>query len=61
MQAATTIDHAIIQFEESGTGHLEWVAPYYRLRVGSFDVPLVFDLKSRTIIVISIFRSHAPR
>lgn len=61
VQAATTIDQAIIQFAESGRGHLEWVAPYYRLRIGSFDAPIVLDLKARTITVISIFRSSVSR
>jgi hypothetical protein len=61
IQAATTIDQAVIQLAEMGQGHLEWVAPYFRLRVASFDLPLVLDRKTRTLTVIAVIRLYATR
>jgi hypothetical protein len=59
MHAATTIDRAIIHFANTSEGEVEWVAPYYALRVGTYRVPFVIHLESRTITVMRIYRTGA--
>lgn len=56
LQVATAIDRAVIQLAETGRGRIEWVAPYYRLYVGSFDLPLVLDREARKLTVLNIYR-----
>jgi hypothetical protein len=56
MHAATTVDRAVIQFAETGQGHVEWVAPYDRLHAGSFHVLIVVDAESLTLSVLNIYR-----
>lgn len=45
--------------DRSGQGHLEWVAPYHRLRVGVFDVLLAFDSQLRKLAVLAIYRARS--
>jgi hypothetical protein len=56
--AAETVDRAVLAFAEKGEGHLEWVAPYHRLRAGSYDMALVIDLHARTVTVLRIYRAR---
>ena len=57
IRSATMIDRAIIQLAETGEGSLEWVSPYYRLRVSNFDIVLVLDTKVQTLYVVAIYRA----
>lgn len=58
MHSAMLVDRAVVQFAETGEGRLEWVAPYYRLCVGSFYIPLTIDVESRSLTVLRIRRSR---
>lgn len=35
---AAAVDRSVIRFAETGVGHIEWVAPYHRLRAGAAPV-----------------------
>jgi hypothetical protein len=56
MHSAMMIDRALIRFAETGQGDLEWVAPYHRLRVGTYRARLAIDRAARTITVLYIYR-----
>ena len=56
MHSATVVDRALIRFGATGEGHLEWVAPYHRLRAGVYAVALHIDRAEGTINVLSIYR-----
>lgn len=58
IHSATVIDRAVIRFAESGEGHIEWVAPYHRLRAGVHDVALSVDRETHTIAVLFIYRAR---
>lgn len=57
--AAERVDRAIIALAEKGEGHLEWVAPYHRLRAGKHDLVLAIDAHALSITVLHIL--HARR
>lgn len=50
------VDRAVIMLAETGQGKLEWVAPRYRLAVGSYDVSIALDRKARKLTVLNIYR-----
>ena len=56
--AAETVDGAVLLLAHRGEGHLEWVAPYHRLRAGKHDVMLAIDPDALAITVLSIFRAR---
>ena len=56
---AAMVDRAILTLAERGEGHLEWVAPYHRLRAGKHDVVLVIDEHALSITVLQIYRARA--
>lgn len=58
MHAAFTVDRAVIRFAMTGEGHLEWVAPYHRLRAGVHDVVLHVDREASTIDVLFVYRAR---
>jgi hypothetical protein len=58
MQAAETVDRAVITFAETGKGELDWDPPYHLLRAGSYDAVLSIDLKARTLTVLRIYRAR---
>lgn len=51
-------DRAVLALAERGEGHLEWVAPYHRLRAGKYDVVLSIDARTLSITVLHIFRAR---
>jgi hypothetical protein len=57
IHSATMVDRAVIRLAEHGEGHLEWVAPYHRLRVGLFDVYLAIAPEARRVTVLRILRA----
>ena len=59
MHSATRIDRAVIRLAETGEGRLEWVAPYYRLGAGSFDVALTIDREALVLAVLRIYRARS--
>jgi hypothetical protein len=58
MHSAMLVDRAVIQFAETGKGRLEWVAPYYRLHVGSHYLLMTIDIESRALTVLRIRRTQ---
>jgi hypothetical protein len=58
LHTATIVDRAVIRFAHTGAGHIEWVAPYHRLRAGVHDVALRIDTEARTIAVLRIYRAR---
>lgn len=52
---AEIIATTVIRFAETGAGHIEWVAPYYRLHAGAHDLAMVVDREKRTLTVIRIY------
>lgn len=56
--AAEQADRAVIALAESGEGHLEWVAPYHRLRAEKHDLVLAIDTRAFSITVLHIFRAR---
>lgn len=56
MHSAMVVDRAIIDFAESGAGHLEWDPPYHRLRAGVHDLLLAIDREGQAITVLRIYR-----
>ena len=58
MHSATRMDRAVILFAETGQGQIEWVAPYYRLRAGGFDVAVAIDRGKRTLTVLRVHRGR---
>lgn len=58
IHSATLVDRTVLRFAQSGEGYLEWVAPYYRLRAGFFDLILVLDIAARSVTVLRIYRSR---
>jgi len=56
--SATLVDRSVIRFAETGQGQLEWVAPYYRLRAGSFDLALAIDRDEQRLTVLRIYRAR---
>ena len=61
IHSATMIDRAVIQLAETGQGRVHWVAPYYRLYVGSYDLPLVLDRQARSLTVLHIYNVRGGR
>jgi len=58
LHSAAIIDRAVIRLVESGEGHLEWVAPYHRLRAGKYEVALSIDREALTVSVLHIYRAR---
>jgi len=58
LHSATIVDRAVIRFAERGEGHIQWVAPYHRLRAGVHDVVLVIDRETATINVLYLHRAR---
>ena len=58
VHAATLVDRVVIRFAETGEGTLEWVAPYYRLQAGGFDVVLAIDTHAQTLTVLRLYRAR---
>jgi hypothetical protein len=58
MHSAFMVDRAVVRFAETGTGHIEWVAPHHRLRAGFYDAVLAVDREARTITVLRIYRAR---
>mgnify|MGYP000988797493 CR=1 FL=1 len=58
IHSATLVDRSVIRFAETGQGTLEWVAPYYRLRAGSFDLVLAIDREGERLTVLRIYRAR---
>jgi hypothetical protein len=58
-QRAAAIDAALIRFAETGVGRIEWVPPYYRLRIGTHEAVLTLDVETRTLTVLRIYRSSS--
>lgn len=56
MHTATAIDRTVIHFANTSEGTVDWVPPYYALRIGTFRVPFVIDFEARTLTVLRIFR-----
>ncbi|MBK8258856.1 MAG: hypothetical protein IPK82_40130 [Polyangiaceae bacterium] len=50
------IDRSVIAFAERGEGHVEWAAPYYRLKAGKHDVVFTVDEPTLTMTVLQILR-----
>jgi len=55
---AMIVDRAVIRFAHHREGHIEWVAPYHRLRAGLYGLALRIDPRERTITVIRIYRGR---
>ena len=55
---AMIVDRAVIRLAERHEGHVEWVAPYHRLRAGMHDVALRFDEKAKTPHVLYLYRGR---
>lgn len=55
---AMIVDRAIIRLAEHHEGHVEWVAPYHRLRAGMHEVALRFDAKAQTLDVLYLYRAR---
>jgi hypothetical protein len=58
IHSATLADRAVTRFAETGEGHVEWVAPYHRLRAGVYDLALRVDRDARSIAVLYIYRAR---
>lgn len=52
------IARAAVRFAERGEGHVEWAAPYHRLRAGFYDLALSVDSRSRVMTVVRIYRAR---
>ena len=48
----------MIRLAETGRGDVEWVAPWYRLRVGVYRVRFTVDREARTINVLFLYRAR---
>jgi len=59
IHSATRLDREVMQFAETGRGHIDWVAPYYRLHVGSFYLLLAIDRSAGVLSVLAIRRRHS--
>ncbi|HSN97025.1 MAG TPA: hypothetical protein VLS89_01970 [Candidatus Nanopelagicales bacterium] len=46
----------MIRFAETQRGDVEWVSPYYRLRVGHYRVRFTIDAPTRTMNVLYVYR-----
>jgi mRNA-degrading endonuclease RelE of RelBE toxin-antitoxin system len=53
--AAESVDAAVIRLAATGRGDVEWVAPYYRLRVGVYRVRFTVDRDACVLTVISLY------
>jgi mRNA-degrading endonuclease RelE of RelBE toxin-antitoxin system len=51
-----SVDAAVIRFAETQRGDVEWVSPYYRLRVGHYRVRFTIDATARTMNVLLVYR-----
>lgn len=58
IHSATVVDRAVLRFAQTGDGHLEWVAPYHRLRAGVHDLALTIDRDERTLTVLFVYRAR---
>ncbi len=56
--AAESVDAAMIRLAEAGRGDVEWVAPYYRLRVGVHRVRFTVDRDAGTMNVLILYRAR---
>jgi hypothetical protein len=54
---AMVVDRAVIRLAERHEGHVEWVAPYHRLRAGMHEVALRFDETAQTLNVLYLYRA----
>lgn len=48
----------MIRLVETGEGHLEWVAPYHRLRAGKHEIALSIDREALTVAMLRIYRAR---
>ena len=53
---AESVDAAVIRFAETQRGDVEWVPPYYRLRVGHYRVRFTIDSATSTMNVLYVYR-----
>lgn len=53
---AMAVDRAIIRFAETRDGHVERLAPYYRLHIGAFRVRFGVDRETGTMNVLYVYR-----
>jgi mRNA-degrading endonuclease RelE of RelBE toxin-antitoxin system len=53
-----SIDAAVLRFAETQRGDVEWVPPYYRLRVGVYRVRFTVDATARTMNVLLVYRAR---
>jgi len=53
---AESVDAAVIRFAETQRGDVEYVPPYYRLRVGMYRVRFTIDRQTRTMNVLLVYR-----
>ena len=51
------VDAAVLRFADTQRGDVEWVPPYYRLRVGRYRVRFTIDVATRTINVLFVYRA----
>ena len=56
--SAENVDAAVIRFAETGRGDVEWVPPYYRLRVGVCRVRFTIDRGAQVMNVLFVYRAH---
>lgn len=54
--AAESVDAAVIRFAETQRGDVEWVPPYYRLRVGHYRVRFTIEAPARAMNVLLVYR-----
>lgn len=52
------VDRAVIRLAHHREGHIEWAAPYHRLRAGLYDLALCIHTRERTVTVIRIYRGR---
>lgn len=57
--SATLADRTLIRFAETGEGELSWVAPYHRLKAGSFELALTIDRQAWAVTVLRIYRARS--
>ncbi|MFO0756461.1 MAG: type II toxin-antitoxin system RelE/ParE family toxin [Byssovorax sp.] len=55
---AESIDAAVIRFAETQRGDVEWVAPYYRLRIGRYLVRFTIEAETGTMNVLFVYRAR---